>query len=67
MVRFTKNLSDLLNLKIIKIHVLCGHKLKKFHKEVGPVDVVEISAAFDVGLEDLKNKMQQIVAAQPTE
>ena len=42
-------------------------KLKKFHKEVGPVDVVEISAAFDVGLEDLKNKMQQIVAAQPTE
>ena len=42
-------------------------KLKEFHKEVGPVDVVEISAAFDVGLEDLKKKMQQIVAAQPTE
>ena len=38
-------------------------KLEKFHKEVGLVDVVEISAAFDVGLEDLKNKMQQIVAA----
>ena len=37
-------------------------KLKKFHNEVGPVDVVEVSAAFDLGLEDLKKKMQQLVA-----
>ncbi len=37
-------------------------KLKKFHHEVGPVDVVEVSAAFDLGLEDLKKKMQQLVA-----
>ena len=42
-------------------------KLKQFHKEVGPVDVIEISAAFDLGLEDLKKKMQQIVAEQSIE
>jgi hypothetical protein len=42
-------------------------KLKQFHKEVGPIDVVQISAAFDIGLEDLKKKMQQIVAAQSIE
>ena len=42
-------------------------KLEQFQNEVGPVEVVEISAAFDIGLEDLKNKMQQIVAAQPTD
>tara|TARA_B100001029_G_scaffold172863_1_gene171069 strand:+ start:1870 stop:2991 length:1122 start_codon:yes stop_codon:yes gene_type:complete len=44
-----------------------AEKLKQFQKEVGLVDVVEISAAFDLGLEDLKIKMQQIVAAQPIE
>jgi GTP-binding protein len=44
-----------------------AEKLKRFQDEVGPVNVVEISAAFDIGLEDLKNKMQQIVAAQPIE
>jgi GTP-binding protein len=42
-------------------------KLKQFLKEVGPIDVVEISAAFDLGLEDLKKKMQQIVAEQAIE
>ena len=42
-------------------------KLKQFQNEVGPIDVVEISAAFDIGLEDLKKKMQQIVAAQSIE
>ena len=41
--------------------------LKQFQKEVGPIDVMEISAAFDLGLEDLKKKMQQIVAAQSIE
>ncbi|HIM68006.1 MAG TPA: GTPase ObgE [Verrucomicrobia bacterium] len=38
-------------------------KLKAFRAKLGQVDIVEISAAFDLGLEELKNKMQQIVAA----
>ena len=38
-------------------------KLKAFRAKLGRVDIVEISAAFDLGLEELKNKMQQIVAA----
>ncbi len=38
-------------------------KLEVFRAKLGQVDIVEISAAFDVGLEELKNKMQQIVAA----
>ena len=38
-------------------------KLKEFRSKLGQVDIVEISAAFDLGLEELKNKMQQIVAA----
>ena len=38
-------------------------KLKEFRAKLGQVDVVEIAAAFDLGLEELKNKMQQIVAA----
>jgi len=37
-------------------------KLKEFRAKLGQVDIVEISAAFDLGLEELKNKMQQIVA-----
>ena len=41
--------------------------LKQFQKELGPIDVMEISAAFDLGLEELKKKMQQIVAAQSIE
>ncbi|MBC8244322.1 MAG: GTPase ObgE [Verrucomicrobia bacterium] len=38
-------------------------KLKAFRAKLGQVEVVEIAAAFDLGLEELKNKMQQIVAA----
>ena len=38
-------------------------KLKEFRSKLAQVDIVEISAAFDLGLEELKNKMQQIVAA----
>ncbi|HJN89110.1 MAG TPA: GTPase ObgE [Verrucomicrobiota bacterium] len=38
-------------------------KLKEFQAKLGQVDVVEISAAFDLGLDELKKKMQQIVAA----
>ena len=37
-------------------------KLKEFRAKLGQVDIVEISAAFDVGLEELKNKMQQAVS-----
>ena len=37
-------------------------KLKAFRAKLDQVDIVEISAAFDLGLEELKNKMQQIVA-----
>ena len=37
-------------------------KLKEFRSKLSQVDIVEISAAFDLGLEELKNKMQQIVA-----
>jgi len=38
-------------------------KLKAFRAKLGQMDVVEIAAAFDLGLEELKNKMEQIVAA----
>ena len=38
-------------------------KLKMFRAKLSQVDIVEISAAFDLGLEELKNKMQQIVVA----
>ena len=37
-------------------------KLKTFRSKIAQVEVVEIAAAFDVGLENLKNKMQQITA-----
>jgi len=37
-------------------------KLKLFRSIRSQVDIVEISAAFDLGLENLKKKMQQIVA-----
>ncbi len=37
-------------------------KLKAFRAKLGQVEVVEIAAAFDLGLEELKNKMRQIVA-----
>lgn len=37
-------------------------KLKIFRTKIGKVELVEIAAAFDIGLIELKNKMQQIVA-----
>ena len=37
-------------------------KIKSFRSKLGQVDIVEISAAFDLGLEELKKKMRQIVA-----
>ena len=37
-------------------------KLKSFRSKLNQVDIVEISAAFDLGLEELKKKMRQIVA-----
>ena len=33
-----------------------------YEAKLGQAEVVEIAGAFDVGLEELKNKMQQIVA-----
>jgi GTP-binding protein len=36
--------------------------LEAFRAKLGQAEVVEIAGAFDVGLEELKNKMQQIVA-----
>ena len=42
---------------------IAPEKLKSFRSKLSQVDIVEISAAFDLGLEELKNKMQQIVAA----
>lgn len=42
---------------------IAPEKLKAFRAKLGQVDIVEISAAFDLGLEELKTKMQQIVAA----
>ena len=48
-----------------KLPKLIGHRGVK---DLKPENTIEsISTAFDIGLEDLKKKMQQIVAAQSIE